>query len=160
MRSVLSKIKTINITSYVSKETISYIIFQNAGKTTFHSGSYGPRQVGKSTLLRSVNLLEKPTAGSVLFRGEDLTQMKKKELCVHREQMGMVFQQFNLFPHLSVLDNITIAPVLRKRMGKDEAHQTALQLLERWGWPTRPTPCRAASRVARSSAWPLPARCA
>ena len=93
----------------------------------------GPSGSGKSTLLRSVNLLEKPTAGSIVFQGEELTHMKKKELCVHREQMGMVFQQFNLFPHLKVKDNITISPRRVKGVPLDQAEQRARALLDRVG---------------------------
>ena len=93
----------------------------------------GPSGSGKSTLLRSVNLLEKPTAGNVFFRGEDLTRMKKKELCIHREQMGMVFQQFNLFPHLKVKDNITISPQKVKGMSQADAEEKARALLTRVG---------------------------
>ena len=93
----------------------------------------GPSGSGKSTLLRSVNLLEKPTAGNVIFRGEDLTRMKKRELCIHREQMGMVFQQFNLFPHLKVKDNITISPQKVKGMSQADAAEKARSLLTRVG---------------------------
>ena len=67
----------------------------------------GPSGSGKSTLLRSINLLEKPTAGKIIFEGNDVTQAGKKELSQLRQRMGMVFQQFNLFPHLKVKDNIT-----------------------------------------------------
>ncbi|MBR5108792.1 MAG: amino acid ABC transporter ATP-binding protein [Clostridia bacterium] len=93
----------------------------------------GPSGSGKSTLLRSVNLLEKPTAGSVLFQQQDLTRLKKKELCVHREEMGMVFQQFNLFPHMKVKDNITISPRKVKGVSKEEAEEKARDLLKRVG---------------------------
>ncbi|MBR1560281.1 MAG: amino acid ABC transporter ATP-binding protein, partial [Clostridia bacterium] len=93
----------------------------------------GPSGSGKSTLLRSVNLLEKPTAGSVMFQGQELTTMHKKELCVHREQMGMVFQQFNLFPHLKVKDNITISPRKVKGVSQEAAEEKARTLLTRVG---------------------------
>ena len=93
----------------------------------------GPSGSGKSTLLRSLNLLEKPTAGSVVFQGAELTRMKKKELCVHREQMGMVFQQFNLFPHLKVKDNITISPRRVKKTDLAQAEENARALLTRVG---------------------------
>ena len=79
----------------------------------------GPSGSGKSTLLRSVNLLETPTAGQVIFEGKDLTKAGKNELCQMRQRMGMVFQQFNLFPHLKVGDNITIS--MRKVRGMDAA---------------------------------------
>ena len=93
----------------------------------------GPSGSGKSTLLRSVNLLEKPTAGHVVFEGKDLTSAGKSELCQMRQRMGMVFQQFNLFPHLHVGDNITIS--MRKVLGMDSAsaEKKAKDLLERVG---------------------------
>ena len=93
----------------------------------------GPSGSGKSTMLRSVNLLEKPTSGHILFQGKDLTHVSRKELCILREQMGMVFQQFNLFPHLKVKDNITIAPRKVKGMSQGEAEEKAKALLSRIG---------------------------
>ena len=91
----------------------------------------GPSGSGKSTLLRTVNLLEKPTAGTVLFEGIDLTAQKRKELCRLRERMGMVFQQFNLFPHLKVKDNITVSPRRVKGLSQAEAEKKAEALLRR-----------------------------
>ena len=93
----------------------------------------GPSGSGKSTLLRTVNMLEKPTAGSVLFEGVDLTQQKHKDLCRMRERMGMVFQQFNLFPHLKVKDNITVSPRKVKGLSQEEAEKKAEALLRRVG---------------------------
>ena len=93
----------------------------------------GPSGSGKSTLLRSINLLEKPEKGEVLFQGKDLTKVNKKTLCVMREQMGMVFQQFNLFPHLHVKDNITISPRKVKGLSAVEADEKARMLLGRVG---------------------------
>ena len=93
----------------------------------------GPSGSGKSTLLRSVNLLEKPTAGHVLFEGNDLTLASRKELCALPERMGMVFQQFNLFPHLKVKDNITISPRKVKGMSQEETEKKAEALLRRVG---------------------------
>ena len=93
----------------------------------------GPSGSGKSTLLRSVNLLEKPTAGSVVFEGEDLTGAPRKELCRMRQRMGMVFQQFNLFPHLKVGANITISMEKVLGMKKEAAEQKAKELLDRVG---------------------------
>ncbi len=87
---------------------------------------------GKSTFLRCLNLLETPDSGSIIFRGEDLMS-KKVDLNVHRQKMGMVFQQFNLFPHLSILKNLTIAPTMLKIATKEEAESKALSLLERVG---------------------------
>ena len=92
----------------------------------------GPSGSGKSTLLRSLNLLEAPTAGRIMFDGVDLAD-KKVDINLHRRRMGMVFQHFNLFPHKTVLQNITLAPVSLKIMSKAEAEAKAMQLLERIG---------------------------
>ncbi|MBR2577840.1 MAG: amino acid ABC transporter ATP-binding protein [Erysipelotrichaceae bacterium] len=82
----------------------------------------GPSGGGKSTFLRCLNLLEVPEKGSVIFEGEDITVLKKgKDLDEIRQKIGMVFQQFNVFPHLSFLDNITLAPMLEKKMSKNDA---------------------------------------
>ena len=91
---------------------------------------------GKSTFLRCLNLLEKPTGGSIEFNGTDLTSTRV-DLDLHRQKMGMVFQQFNLFPHLTVLDNLTLAPVLVKKIPKAEAEAKAMELLERVGLADR-----------------------
>ena len=92
----------------------------------------GPSGSGKSTFLRCLNLLETPTSGSILFEGDELTD-KKIDLNKHRQKMGMVFQHFNIFPHMSVIDNITLAPVLLGKMSKDEAVVKAESLLARVG---------------------------
>jgi len=91
---------------------------------------------GKSTFLRCLNLLETPTDGSILFEDVDLTQ-EKVDLNLHRQKMGMVFQQFNLFPHLTVLDNLTLAPVLLKKLTKEAAEEKAMALLARVGLADR-----------------------
>ena len=91
---------------------------------------------GKSTFLRCLNLLENPTGGSIFFEGEDLTH-EKVDLNLHRQKMGMVFQQFNLFPHLTILDNMTLAPVLLKKLTKEEAVAKAIDLLDRVGLADR-----------------------
>ena len=91
---------------------------------------------GKSTFLRCLNLLENPTGGSIEFNGVNLTGAKV-DLDLHRQKMGMVFQQFNLFPHLTVLDNLTLAPVLLKKMSKEEAEAKAMDLLGRVGLADR-----------------------
>ena len=91
---------------------------------------------GKSTFLRCLNLLENPTGGSIEFNGVNLTGAKV-DLDLHRQKMGMVFQQFNLFPHLTVLDNLTLAPVLLKKSTKAEAEAKAMELLERVGLADR-----------------------
>ena len=91
---------------------------------------------GKSTFLRCLNLLETPTDGSIEFDGVDLMGAKV-DLDQHRQKMGMVFQQFNLFPHLTVLNNLTLAPVLLKKMTKEQAEAKAMVLLERVGLADR-----------------------
>ena len=92
----------------------------------------GPSGSGKSTFLRSLNLLEEPTGGQIIFDGVDITA-KKVDIDKHRQRMGMVFQHFNLFPHKTVLDNMTMAPIKVKGMKKAEAEEKALHLLERVG---------------------------
>ncbi len=92
----------------------------------------GPSGSGKSTFLRCLNLLEEPTGGDVFIDGECITD-KNVNINVLRERMGMVFQQFNLFPHLSVLDNITLAPIKVKNMDKAAAEKKARELLQRVG---------------------------
>ena len=92
----------------------------------------GPSGSGKSTFLRCLNLLEVPSSGSVFFDGVDLTA-KGVDIDRHRQKMGMVFQHFNVFPHLTVLENITLAPVLLKKRGPQDAADYAMQLLARVG---------------------------
>ena len=92
----------------------------------------GPSGSGKSTLLRSLNLLEEPTSGRIFFKGTDLTS-KDVDINKHRQKMGMVFQHFNLFPHKTVLENITMAPVTLKIQTEEEAKKAAMKLLERVG---------------------------
>lgn len=96
----------------------------------------GPSGGGKSTFLRSLNLLEKPTSGSILFDGVDITG-KKVDLPLHRQKMGMVFQHFNLFPHKTILQNLTMAPIHIKKMPKAEAEEKAMALLQRVGLADR-----------------------
>lgn len=92
----------------------------------------GPSGGGKSTFLRCLNLLEKPTEGKVFFRGTDITD-KSVNIDKFRQKMGMVFQNFNVFPHLKVIDNITITPILEKKIPRAEAEEIACRLLERVG---------------------------
>ena len=92
----------------------------------------GPSGSGKSTLLRSLNLLEEPTAGQIIFDGVDLAD-KSVDINLHRQKMGMVFQHFNLFPHKTVLQNITMAPLALKLKSPEEAKAQAMSLLERIG---------------------------
>ena len=103
---------------------------------TIHKGEVisviGPSGGGKSTFLRCLNLLEKPEAGQIFFNGEDITG-KKVNIDQHRQKMGMVFQQFNVFPHLTVAENITLAPKLLKGKSEEEANAMAKDLLTRVG---------------------------
>ncbi|HIS27630.1 MAG TPA: amino acid ABC transporter ATP-binding protein [Candidatus Pullilachnospira intestinigallinarum] len=106
----------------------------------------GPSGSGKSTFLRSLNLLEEPTGGSIVFKGVDITQkkhrnaqgkMEKLNIDQLRQKMGMVFQHFNLFPHMTILDNMTLAPIKVRGMAKEEAEAKALELLDRVGLKDR-----------------------
>ncbi|MEG2428100.1 MAG: amino acid ABC transporter ATP-binding protein [Clostridium sp.] len=87
---------------------------------------------GKSTFLRCLNLLEEPSGGQILFEGVDITN-KKTDINKHRQKMGMVFQQFNLFPHMTIMENLTLAPVKLQGMTKAESEAKASELLERVG---------------------------
>ena len=92
----------------------------------------GPSGSGKSTFLRSLNLLEVPTSGHIYFEGVDITS-KATDINKHRQKMGMVFQHFNLFPHKTILENITLAPIKLLKKSKEEAEKEALDLLKRVG---------------------------
>lgn len=92
----------------------------------------GPSGSGKSTFLRCLNLLEEPTSGNVIFEGVNISD-KHVNLDVHRQKIGMVFQHFNVFPHLSVLENITITPTLELNMDKEEANKLGCELLDKVG---------------------------
>ena len=92
----------------------------------------GPSGSGKSTFLRSLNLLEVPSKGHIFFEGVDITS-KKVDLDLHRRKMGMVFQHFNLFPHKTILENITLAPIKLLKKSKEEANAKAMELLEMVG---------------------------
>ena len=98
----------------------------------------GPSGSGKSTLLRSMNLLEEATNGKVIFEGVDITD-KKNDLFAMREKMGMVFQQFNLFPNMTVMENITLSPIKTKGESKEVAEKRAQELLEKVGLPDKAT---------------------
>lgn len=93
----------------------------------------GPSGSGKSTFLRCLNVLEKPTAGKLIFEGSELTNISDKELNVLREKMGMVFQSFNLFPNMTVLENIKLAPMKVKGVSETEAETIAKELLAKVG---------------------------
>ena len=92
----------------------------------------GPSGSGKSTFLRTMNLLETPTKGDVFFEGTNIAD-KSVDVFKHREKMGMVFQQFNLFPNMTVLDNLTLAPVTTGKLSKEEAVEVAIELLAKVG---------------------------
>ena len=96
----------------------------------------GPSGSGKSTFLRCLNLLETPTGGRILFEGEDITD-PRVNINIHRQKMGMVFQHFNLFPHMTILKNMTIAPMKLQHKSKEEAEKLAMSLLERVGLKDR-----------------------
>ena len=92
----------------------------------------GPSGSGKSTFLRSLNLLERPTSGTILFEGKDITD-PKCDINKHRQKIGMVFQHFNLFPHKTILENMTLAPIKVLKKSKAEAEAQAMELLKRVG---------------------------
>ena len=121
----------------------------------------GPSGGGKSTFLRCLNLLEEPDGGDVIFEGQKINR-KGTDVDRYRQKMGMVFQHFNVFPHMTVQRNVTLAPVLLKKKTQAEADEQALRLLDRIGlldkigsgcW-TRRTSTPASSPAARSSGWP------
>ena len=106
----------------------------------------GPSGSGKSTFLRSLNLTEEPTGGEILFDGVDITKKRVKDgngrpvkldIDKHRQRMGMVFQHFNLFPHMTILENLTLAPMQVKKLSREQAEEKALALLERVGLKDR-----------------------
>ena len=104
--------------------------------TTIYKGEVvsiiGPSGGGKSTFLRCLNLLEEPTGGGVYFKGEDITR-RREHIADYRKQIGMVFQNYNVFPHLTVLENITIAPMLERHTSREEAESEAMELLRSVG---------------------------
>ena len=104
--------------------------------TTIYKGEVvsiiGPSGGGKSTFLRCLNLLEEPTGGGVYFKGEDITR-RREHIADYRKQIGMVFQSYNVFPHLTVLENITIAPMLERHTSREEAECEAMELLRSVG---------------------------
>ena len=97
----------------------------------------GPSGSGKSTFLRCLNVLETPTSGKIIFDGQDLTHISEKELDILREKMGMVFQSFNLFPNMNVVENVKLAPMKVKGVSEEEAEKRALELLYKVGLKDR-----------------------
>ena len=117
------KIKALNgVTANIQKGEVVVVI--------------GPSGSGKSTFLRSLNLLEVPTSGSIIFEGTDITD-PKVNINLHRQKMGMVFQHFNLFPHMTILKNMTIAPMKLLKISKEAAEKKAMELLKRVGLADR-----------------------
>ena len=127
----MEMIKTVNL-----HKSFGHLKVLTGVNQTIHKGEVvsiiGPSGGGKSTFLRCLNLLEKPTQGQIFFEGKDITG-KKVDIDLHRQKMGMVFQQFNVFPHLSVCDNVTLAPKLLKKKTEAEATDMAKELLNRVG---------------------------
>ena len=118
----------------------------------------GPSGSGKSTLIRCVDYLEEPTSGEVIIDGTPLT--KKNHLEMARKYSSMVFQQFNLYPNMTVLGNLTLAPIKLQKKSKEEATEIAIAALKRVGMALRPASIRRISRVVSSSASPSPVPCA
>ena len=144
--SVNSLIQVSHLKKYYNKGTIKALDDINVN---INQGDVmvviGPSGSGKSTFLRSLNLMEEPTAGTILFDGVDITKKKtevngkmvKLDIDQHRQKMGMVFQHFNLFPHMTILDNMTLAPIKVKHMDKAKAEEKAKALLKRVGLEDR-----------------------
>ena len=130
-------IKTIDLKKHYKGSTIKAL---NGVDTQIKQGEVvviiGPSGSGKSTLLRSLNLLELPTSGSIIFNDVDIAA-KNVNINFHRQKMGMVFQHFNLFPHMTILKNLTVAPIKLLKKSKEEAEAKAMELLERVGLADR-----------------------
>ena len=128
------------VKKYFSSRVSGKIKALDGVSTQIHQGEVvvivGPSGSGKSTFLRCMNLLEIPTGGQILFKDVDITD-KKVDINIHRQKMGMVFQHFNLFPHMTVLENMTLAPIHLLKKSKEEAEAKAMSLLERVGLADR-----------------------
>ena len=137
MRDNSAIIQTIGLKKYYNGESIKAIdnvdLSISRGEVVV---IIGPSGSGKSTYLRSLNLLELPTDGSIIFNGVDIAD-KNVDINVHRQKMGMVFQHFNLFPHMTVLANMTLAPMKLLKKTKEEAEAKAMELLRRVGLENR-----------------------
>lgn len=147
MASTASLIQVHNLKKYYNKGAIKALdgisVDINRGDVMV---VIGPSGSGKSTFLRSLNLLEEPTDGEIVFEGVDITKKritlpdgtkKRMDINVHRQKMGMVFQHFNLFPHMTILDNMTLAPIRVKGVAKEDAEKKAAELLKRVGLADR-----------------------
>ena len=128
------------VKKYFSSRVSGKIKALDGVSTQIHQGEVvvivGPSGSGKSTFLRCMNLLEIPTGGQILFKEVDITD-KKVDINIHRQKMGMVFQHFNLFPHMTVLENMTLAPMHLLKQSKEEAESKAMNLLQRVGLADR-----------------------
>ena len=128
------------VKKYFSSRVSGKIKALDGVSTQIHQGEVvvivGPSGSGKSTFLRCMNLLEIPTGGQILFKEVDITD-KKVDINIHRQKMGMVFQHFNLFPHMTVLENMTLAPMHLLKQSKEEAEAKAMSLLQRVGLADR-----------------------
>ena len=128
------------VKKYFSSRVSGKIKALDGVSTQIHQGEVvvivGPSGSGKSTFLRCMNLLEIPTGGQILFKDVDITD-KKVDINIHRQKMGMVFQHFNLFPHMTVLENMTLAPIHLLKQSKEEAESKAMVLLQRVGLADR-----------------------
>ena len=128
------------VKKYFSSRVSGKIKALDGVSTQIHQGEVvvivGPSGSGKSTFLRCMNLLEIPTGGQILFKDVDITD-KKVDINIHRQKMGMVFQHFNLFPHMTVLENMTLAPIHLLKKSKEEAEAKAMSLLQRVGLADR-----------------------
>ena len=128
------------VKKYFSSRVSGKIKALDGVSTQIHQGEVvvivGPSGSGKSTFLRCMNLLEIPTGGQILFKDVDITD-KKVDINIHRQKMGMVFQHFNLFPHMTVLENMTLAPMHLLKQSKEEAESKAMSLLQRVGLADR-----------------------
>ena len=128
------------VKKYFSSRVSGKIKALDGVSTQIHQGEVvvivEPSGSGKSTFLRCMNLLEIPTGGQILFKEVDITD-KKVDINIHRQKMGMVFQHFNLFPHMTVLENMTLAPMHLLKQSKEEAESKAMSLLQRVGLADR-----------------------
>ena len=128
------------VKKYFSSRVSGKIKALDGVSTKIHKGEVvvivGPSGSGKSTFLRCMNLLEIPTDGQIQFKDVDITD-KKVDINIHRQKMGMVFQHFNLFPHMTVLENMTLAPMHLLKQSKEEAESKAMNLLQRVGLADR-----------------------